>query len=308
MSTCFDMIIIGAGPAGIAAAIYGKRANLKLLVLDSSFSNGGQVASTYEVDNYPGLRGISGMDLGNQFRAHAEALGAEFSRERVKTVTRNEEHHTWLLKTRRNLYETRTVILAAGASHRKLEVPGEEDLSGSGVSYCATCDGAFFAGKTVAVVGGGDVAAEDALYLARQCEKVYLIHRRGELRAAAVLAEAIEKNPKIEILWNKKVVEIQGKTVVEKLLLEDTLGGKREELAADGVFVAIGILPNSGLAQGLCNLTPDGYVIAGEDGRTSAPGIFAAGDLRTKPLRQILTAAADGANCVISVENYLRQN
>lgn len=306
MSECYDLIILGAGPAGLAAAIYAQRARLHTLVLDSSFSHGGQVALTSEVENYPGLCQISGTELGEMFYEHAKKLGANFSRERVKLIERNTDNGHWFLKTRRNAYETKTVILAMGASHRKLQVPGEEELAGSGVSYCATCDGAFFKGKTVAIAGGGDVAAEDALYLARVCEKVYLIHRRDKLRAAAVLAEAVAGEPRIVPLWNQKVTAIEGNPTVESLTLENTTSGEISTLKVDGLFVAIGIEPCTSLAEGLCDRDEGGYILAGEDGKTSAPGLFAAGDLRTKPLRQILTAAADGANCVCSVEEYLR--
>lgn len=298
-----DLIIIGSGPAGLAAAIYAQRAKLDTIVIEESFVSGGQVVTTYEVDNYPGLPGISGMDLGSTLREHAEKMGAVFVRDKVlELVTEGEEK---AVKGKKDTYYAKTVILATGAKHRMLEVPGEKELSGMGVSYCATCDGAFFRGKKVAVVGGGDVAVEDAIFLARACEKVYLIHRRDELRAAGVLQERLMELENVEILWDTVVDEIQGENKVESVLLTQKKTGEKKELAVDGVFIAVGITPNSELVKGKLDLDEQGYIAAGEDGKTSEEGIYAAGDVRTKQLRQILTAASDGANCVTSVQNYL---
>ena len=209
------------------------------------------------------------------------------------------------VRTQKNEYRTKTLILAMGASHRKLGVPGEDTFGGLGVSYCATCDGAFFKGKVTAVVGGGDVAVEDAIFLARGCEKVYLIHRRDSLRAAAILQERLLALPNVEVVWNHVVKEIQGMDQVEALLLENAQTGAEQKLAVDGCFIAVGILPNSELVQGKLELDGAGYIVAGENGVTSVPGVFAAGDIRTKQLRQIITAASDGANCVTSAQNYL---
>ena len=203
-------------------------------------------------------------------------------------------------------YEARAVILATGASHRKLRVPGEEELAGMGVSYCATCDGAFFRKKVTAVVGGGDVALEDAIFLSRMCEKVYLIHRRDELRGAKSLQEQVFAQEKIEVIWDTVVDEIQGTDRVEGLLVRNVKTGEARELPVSGVFIAVGITPASQAFEGLVEMD-HGYIKAGEDCRTSCPGIFAAGDVRTKPLRQIITAAADGANAVTSVERYLME-
>ena len=303
MEHLYDLIIIGSGPAGLAAAIYARRARLDALVLEAAYISGGQVVNTYEVDNYPGLPGISGMELGNTLRAHADRLGCRFSTEKVLELELEGPVKT--VRTRKNVYRTRTVILAMGASHRKLGVPGEDVLSGMGVSYCATCDGAFFRDKVTAVVGGGDVAVEDAIFLARGCSKVYLIHRREELRAAMALQEALKEKENVEILWNTVVKEIRGESQVTGLLLQDTRSGEQRELPVDGCFIAVGITPSSALTAGKVETDASGYLLAGEDGVTSLPGVFAAGDIRTKPLRQILTAAADGANCVTSVQNYL---
>lgn len=303
MEKIYDLIIIGSGPAGLTAAIYAQRAKLETLVIEASYVSGGQVVNTYEVDNYPGLPGISGMDLGTTLRNHADRMGGAFVRERVKELELEGDIKT--VRTQKNEYRTKTLILAMGASHRKLGVPGEDTFGGLGVSYCATCDGAFFKGKVTAVVGGGDVAVEDAIFLARGCEKVYLIHRRDSLRAAAILQERLLALPNVEVVWNHVVKEIQGMDQVEALLLENAQTGAEQKLSVDGCFIAVGILPNSELVQGKLELDGAGYIVAGENGVTSVPGVFAAGDIRTKQLRQIITAASDGANCVTSAQNYL---
>lgn len=301
----YDLIIIGSGPAGLSAAVYGVRAGLKVLVLEQHPMSGGQVLNTYEVDNYLGLPGISGFDMGQAFRAHADKLGVEFVEARVKEIVDNGEYKT--LRTRKADYEARAVIIATGAQHAHLEVPGEEELSGMGVSYCATCDGAFFKGRTVAVVGGGDVALEDAIYLARTCEKVYLIHRRDELRGAMVLQEELKTLPNVEILYSHTVQEIRGEDNVESLLLQDVKTGAEKELAVNGIFIAVGIHPSTELVKELVSCNEGGYVLAGEDGATDCAGIYVAGDIRKKPLRQIVTAVADGANAAVAAAEYVRQ-
>ncbi len=301
----YDLIIIGSGPAGLSAAVYGIRAGLKILVLEQHPMSGGQVLNTYEVDNYLGLPGISGYDMGQTFRAHADKLGVEFVEARVRAIVDNGEFKT--VQTRKQDYEARAVLVATGAQHAHLEVPGEEELSGMGVSYCATCDGAFFKGRTVAVVGGGDVALEDAIYLARTCEKVYLIHRRDELRGAVVLQEELKKLPNVEILYSHVVKEIRGEDNVESLLLQDVKTETEKELAVNGIFIAVGIHPSTELIQNLVNCNEAGYVMADESGVTSCPGIFVAGDIRKKPLRQIVTAVADGANAAVAAADFLRK-
>lgn len=303
MENLYDVIIIGSGPAGLSAAIYAKRAKLSSLVIEANFASGGQVLNTYEVDNYPGLPGISGMDLGSTLRAHAEKMGAEFARERVKELVLDGEIK--IVRTRKNEYHTKTVILATGAEHRLLNVPGEKEFSGMGVSYCATCDGAFFKDKTVAVVGGGDVAVEDAIFLARTCKKVYVIHRRDQLRAAGVLQDTLFALPNVEMVWDSVVDSIEGTELVSSVKVTNQKTKETNEIAVDGVFIAVGILPVSALIRGQVETDEAGYIKADEDGITSVPGVFAAGDVRTKQLRQIITAAADGANCVTSVERYL---
>lgn len=302
----YDIIIIGSGPAGLSAAIYAERAKQNTLVLEQAPMSGGQILNTYEVDNYPGIPGVGGFDLGSKFRAHADGLGCQFVTAQVREL--RVEADKKIVITDGETYEAKTLILATGAKHKKLEVAGEEELTGMGVSYCATCDGAFFKGKTTAVVGGGDVALEDALFLSRLCEKVYLIHRRDEFRGARILQERISQTENIEILWDTVVEEIQGEDMVEKILLYNKKKDETKELAVQGVFVAVGIEPNTEICKGIVDLDEAGYVIAAEDGKTNVPGIFAAGDLRTKQLRQVITAASDGANAVTSAERYLYES
>ena len=301
----YDLIIIGSGPAGLSAAVYGKRAGLNLLVLEKAPMSGGQVLNTYEVDNYLGLPGMNGFDMGMQFRAHADKLGVEFRETEVLSLS--ERNGMKIVKTDAEELEAKTVILATGAVHARLGVPGEEELSGMGVSYCATCDGAFFRGKTVAVVGGGDVALEDAIYLARTCEKVYLIHRRDELRGAKVLQEELQSLENVEILYSCTVEEIQGEDAVENLRVKNVKTGEISDLPAAGIFVAVGIRPNTELVRNMVDCDEGGYILAGEDCATSVPGLYAAGDVRKKPLRQIITAVADGANAAVAAGSYCRK-
>ena len=311
MAVIYDLVILGSGPAGLGAAIYAQRAELKTLVIEKEMVSGGQVLTTYEVDNYAGLPGIGGFDLGMKFREHADNLGAEFAEDVVIRVEDAGEEADGIRLKRvvgeNESYLTKTVIIATGATHRKLGVPGEEEMVGMGVSYCATCDGAFFKNKKTAVIGGGDVAIEDAIFLGRICEKVYLIHRRDELRGAKSLQKKLMAMENVEILWDTVVDSINGTMKVESLSLTNKKSGEKSEIAVDGAFIAVGITPNTAEFAGLVEMDNGGYIVAGEDGKTSVPGIFAAGDARTKNLRQIITAVADGANCVTSVERYLNE-
>lgn len=304
MAEKYDVVIIGSGPAGLAAAIYAERAELNSIVIEKNVVSGGQVLTTYEVDNYPGVKGIGGYDLGMKFRDHADGLGATFVEDEVVRI--ETEDKTKKVVCENDTYETSTVIIATGASHRKLGVPGEEEFSGMGVSYCATCDGAFFRNKTTAVVGGGDVAIEDAIFLARLCKKVYLIHRRDELRGAKSLQKKLMSLENVEIIWDSVVDAIVGEDKVESIAVSNVKTGEKKNLELQGVFVAVGISPNSRMFEGLVEMD-GGYIKAGEDCVTSCPGIFAAGDVRTKGLRQIVTAVADGANAITSVERYLAE-
>lgn len=299
-----DVIIIGSGPAGLSAAIYAMRAGLQTLVIEKHPMSGGQVLNTVDVDNYPGLPGIGGFELGMNFRKHAEDLGAQFVTAEVTGIEGAKDEEK-VVVTDKETYRCKTLVLAMGATHRMLGVPGEESLRGMGVSYCATCDGAFFRGKTVAVIGGGDVALEDALFLARGCEKVYLIHRRDAFRGARSLQQKVFDTPNIEVIWNSEVDAIEGEGTVQMLRIRNNKTGVKQSLSLQGVFVAVGITPETKLVRDLVACDANGYICADESCKTDIPGIFAAGDLRTKPLRQIVTAVADGANAITSVEAYI---
>lgn len=300
----YDLIIIGAGPAGLAAAIYAARAELQFVVLEKEMMSGGQIINTYEVDNYPGLFHMNGFDLAMKLREHADALGASFVTGEVEKIELADGGRRVFCKDG-TCYESRTVLVAGGAKHRKLGVPGEERLTGSGVSYCATCDGAFFRNKEVVVVGGGDVAVEDALFLSRLCRKVTLVHRRDSFRAARTLVSRLMAAENIELLLDSEVAEIQGEAKVDSIRIKKRKTQEEKEIKTDGIFIAIGMLPETEVYKELVALDETGYIIADETGVTSDPAVFAAGDIRTKALRQVVTAASDGANAIQSVERYL---
>ena len=303
MEQQYDVIIIGAGPAGLTAGIYAARADLKTLLIER-FGAGGQIQNTYEVDNYPGFPGVSGAELGMAMSDHLDRFGITRIMAEVSSIDHSEGAHT--VVTDEGSYTGKTVVIATGNSPGKLGIPGEEELTGAGVSYCATCDGAFFKKRTVAVIGGGDVAVEDAIFLARGCEKVYLIHRRDELRAAKILQKALFELPNVEVVWNNIPKEIKGtdEGTVSGLAIEDVKTHEEKVLDVSGVFIAVGNTPN---CPGSDELKKDdkGYVIADESCATNIPGVFAAGDIRTKKLRQVSTAVADGANAIYSVQGYL---
>lgn len=303
MENIYDLAILGAGPAGICAAIYATRAKLNTIWLDKKFMQGGQIVDTYEVDNYPGLPGITGLDLGEAMAGHAEKLGMKPQRETVRSI--EAEQGIKVIRTKKNEYRARAVIIACGATHRHLGIPGEEELSGMGVSYCATCDAAFFQDRTVVVVGGGNVAVEDAILLSRTCKKVYLVHRRDELRAEKILQESFFACKNVEIIWDSIPLSIEGTDKVEALKIQNKKTQEESFIETDGVFIAVGIVPGTEKFKDLVKLDEAGYIVAGEDGITSEPGIFAAGDIRTKNLRQVVTAVADGANAVASAQRYL---
>lgn len=295
----YDILIIGAGPAGLGAAVYAARAGLSLAIIDQSPISGGQVLNTYEVDNYLGLPGETGGGISDKFRAHADKLGAVFITDEVQSI--EDKGDKKIVHGYEGDYEARALILATGAVHSKLGVPGEEKLSGMGVSYCATCDGAFFKNRIAAVVGGGDVAVEDAIFLSKLCKKVYLIHRRDALRAVKSLQDQLFAKENVEIIWDSEVTEICGENAVEKILLYNKKKQQTSELEVNGIFIAVGVVPNTELFQGLVEMDERGYIKAGEDCTTSCKGIYAAGDIRLKPMRQIITAVADGANAVNSI-------
>ncbi|MBO5473921.1 MAG: FAD-dependent oxidoreductase [Lachnospiraceae bacterium] len=301
----YDLIIIGSGPAGLSAAVYGMRAGLNLLVLEQNPMSGGQVLNTYEVDNYLGMPGSNGFDLGMKFKEHAQAMGVPF-RKGAATAFAERDGIKQVETADGAVYEARALILAMGAEHALLNVPGEQEYKGKGVSYCATCDGAFFKGMDVAVVGGGDVAVEDAIYLSRMCRKVHLIHRRDSLRAAKSLQDKLFACENVEVHWNQTVSAIYGKDLAEGVTLRSAADDGESRLAVEGVFIAVGMRPNTGAFCGSFEQDEGGYLVAGEDCAASVPGVFAAGDIRTKQVRQIVTAVADGANAVYSAERYLR--
>ena len=305
MSQIYDMIIIGSGPAGLAAAVYGQRAKLDLIVIEKQMISGGQIINTLEVDNYPGLPGIGGFELGQKFREHAEKLGTAFVTDEVKEVRINEGGTRTVVGAEAD-YTAKTVVIASGAEHSLLGVPGEKELTGSGVSYCATCDGNFYRNKVTAVVGGGDVALGDALYLARLCRKVYLIHRRDSFRGAKVLEDKVRAAENIELVLDSTVEEIRGEGQLKSILVKNKKSGAETELAIDGLFIAVGIVPES---KSFPFLKTDerGYVLADETCETNVPGVYAAGDVRKKQLRQVITAVADGANAVESAVRYLTE-
>lgn len=301
----YDTIIIGSGPAGLSAAVYAKRAQLSAVVVEKNYMGTGQIAESERVDNYLGLYGESGFDLGEKFREHAVSLGVEFYEgEAVRIVSK--DNFYGIVFSDDEILETKTVIFAAGANPRKLNIKGESEFTGRGVSYCAVCDGAFYKNKVVAVIGGGDTALQDAVLLSKTAEKVYLVHRRDEFRANKALQDTVKNTENIKTVLNAVPVEIVGDRKVSSIRIK--CNDDEEILDIDGVFVAVGTIPNSRLLQGIAGLDDKNYVIAGEDGTTSADGIFAAGDVRTKQLRQVVTAVSDGANCVQSVENYLAKS
>ncbi|MBQ8325947.1 MAG: thioredoxin-disulfide reductase [Lachnospiraceae bacterium] len=299
----YDLIIIGSGPAGLSAAIYAGRARLNTLIIEKQGMSGGQVLNTYEVDNYPGLPGMNGFDMGMRFKEHADKFPVDFVEGEVVEVKL--DGAVKQIRTHEQIYEGKTVLIATGARHAKLNIPGEDRLAGRGVSYCATCDGAFFRNKTVAVVGGGDVAVEDAIFLARFCEKVYLIHRRNELRAAKILQDALFELPNVECVWDSVADEIVGEDVVSGIKLHNVKNNEEKLLMVNGVFIAVGMHPNSEIYREILECDDLGYIQASEEGVTNVLGVFVAGDIRTKQLRQIVTAVSDGANAVTSIQKYM---
>ncbi len=299
----FDVIIIGGGPGGYAAALYTARANLSTLVIEK-MAPGGQMSTTDIVENYPGFaEGINGFELGMQMQQGAERFGVQTLYGEVTKVEL--DSNPKLVYTTKETYEAKTVILALGAFPRELGLPNERALRGRGVSYCATCDGMFYKDKTVVIVGGGNTAVADALFLNKICKKVYLVHRRDELRASKTYLEQLEKAENLEIIWNSEVKEILADQTVTGALLRNKVDGSEREVACDGIFVAVGNVPNTELVKGQVELDEAGYALADETTRTNVPGVFAVGDMRQKPLRQIVTAVADGAVASKYAEEYI---
>lgn len=295
-----DIAIIGSGPAGLSAALYAKRANLDVIVIEKEFQGTGQVAESAQVDNYLGLCGISGFDLGEKFREHAESFDTEFLE--GEAVRLEQKNSVWIITLQSGeVVKSKAVIYAAGAAHRRLNVKGEEKFIGKGVSYCAICDGALYHGKTAAVIGGGDTALDDALYLSDIAKKVYLIHRRNEFRGSKKSVLKIRSHENVEIITPANVTEIAGENRVSSIMLDNG-----RSLFVDGVFIAIGMSPASDLLRNIVDLDDNGYIKADETGMTKAAGLFCAGDVRTKKLRQVITAASDGANAAMAAAEYLK--
>ena len=302
-----DVLIIGSGPAGLASAIYTGRAMLSTVVCERDYMSTGQIVESDCIDNYPGLPNIEGYELGEKFKAHAQAYGTEFIEDEVIKIEKS-ANGSFVIKFKSdNLLSVKAIIYAAGASHRKLGIDGEFALRGAGVSYCAVCDGAFFKDKTTVVIGGGDTAICDALLLSKICKQVFVIYRGEKLRAAKSLQNKANDTVNIDIIYNAIPTSFNGDKHLSSISLKSTKTGKTAELNAEGAFIAIGSNPNSQILKGLVELDKSGYVVADETGKTSVSGIFVAGDVRTKALRQVVTAVSDGANAAISAENYINQ-
>jgi len=302
----YDIIIVGGGPAGYSAALYSSRAKFDTLVIEKMFT-GGQMATTDVMENYPGFEEpIGGSDLALRMEKQARKFGTVVLNDEV--IALDMDSKIKVVKTRSNTYECKALILCMGAYPRMLGLDKEEAFRGAGVSYCAVCDGAFYKNKTVAVVGGGDTAAEDALYLARFCPKVYLIHRRDKLRATKILQDELFCNKKIEVVWDTVVEEIIGQHGVEGLKIRNLKSNTSSQIDVDGLFIAIGLNPNISLIEGKLQQSQDGYIITDERMQTNIPGVFAAGDIRQKYLRQVITAASDGAIASYSAELYITEN
>ena len=298
-----DIIIIGGGLAGLTAGMYTKRAGLDTLLFEKMFT-GGQAATTNLIENYPGFDDpISGPDFAMRIENHARKFGLEIQYDEIRELQL--EGPVKKVLTDNKVYEAKAVILAMGAEPRKLGLDKEEEFRGRGVSYCATCDGAFFKDKDVAVVGGGDTAAEDALFLAQYVNKVYLIHRRDALRATKIIADRVLANEKIEKVWDSVVTGVYGDDKVTGIEVENVKTRAKKEIKLDGIFIAIGVIPNSELVQGKVEMNESNYILTDDSMRTNVPGVFAAGDIRQKPLLQLVTAAADGAIAAYSAQKYI---
>lgn len=301
-----DVIIIGGGIAGLTAGLYTQRGGLDSLLFEKMFA-GGQAATTYMIENYPGfVEPISGPDFASNLESHARKFDLPILYDEVLDLELDGKIKK--VVTNKDTYETKALILAMGAQPRTLGLPEEEAFRGRGVSYCATCDGFFYKDRVVAVVGGGDTALSDAIYLSGYAKKVYLIHRRDEFRGSKILQDRVFDRENIEIIWNSTVAEIVAEDQVEGLILQDTVDNSEKQIQIDGLFVAIGIVPNSDLIKGKLKLSEAGFVIADENMNTDIPGVFVAGDLRNKMLWQLVTAAADGALAATSAQNYIVEN
>lgn len=303
MGDPYQLIIIGGGPAGLSAGLYATRARLSTLLIERAIP-GGQIINAELVENYPGFpQGISGAELGSLMEQQATKYGLEIIMAEVERVEVGEGEK--IVHTSEGQYRAKALIIAGGSEHGKLGVPGEEELRGRGVSYCATCDGAFFKDQVIAVVGGGNVAINDALFLTRFASKVIVIHRRDELRATKILSEGAFARPKIEFLWDTVVESIGGDGQVRELGLRNVKTGTESKLEVSGIFVAVGLRPNTGYLEGVVALSQEGFILVNDQMETGVPGVFAAGDIRAGSARQVSSAVGDGATAAISAERYL---
>jgi thioredoxin reductase (NADPH) len=302
MSKEYELIIIGGGPAGLTAGIYASRARRKTVLLEKQMC-GGQMALTWEVENYPGVGKISGFELGQRMEAQAKGFGLEITTAEVSALSRDQGRI--LLSTTGGDYTCRALVIASGARHNRLGVPGEADLTGKGVSYCATCDGAFFKGAPVAVVGGGDTALEEAHFLTRFADKVHVIHRRDEFRAVKYLQEKISAEPRIEPVLDSIVERVEGQDKVTGILLKNVKSGATSTLEVEGVFIFVGVSPNTEFLKGFVPTDERAFIVTNEHLETVVPGVFAAGDVKAKKLRQIATAVGEGAQAAVAADHYL---
>ena len=306
MQHIYDMIVIGGGPGGYTAALYAARAGLSTLVLEK-LSAGGQMALTSQVDNYPGFAdGVDGFELGIQMQAGAERFGAKT--ELAEVLSLELDGNVKTVHTTEGIFYSKTVVLSTGANPRLLGIPKEKELTGKGVNYCAHCDGMFYRGKTVVVVGGGNTAAADALHLSRLCKKIYLVHRRDSLRATKIYHQPLMESKNVDFLWNSIITELHSGEKLTGICIQNVVTGEETDLECDGIFVSIGRSPATDLVKGQLELDEGGYIVADESTRTNLPGVFAVGDIRTKALRQIITAAADGAMAAYYADEYLAEN
>lgn len=301
----YDVIIAGAGPAGMTAAVYTSRANLSTLMIERGVP-GGQMANTEEVENYPGFDSILGPELSSKMFEHAKKFGAEYAYGDIKEIIDGQEYKTIVAGSKE--YKARAIIIATGAEYKKLGAPGEKELGGRGVSYCAVCDGAFFKNKELFVIGGGDSAVEEGVYLTRFASKVTIVHRRDELRAQKILQQRAFDNEKVEFIWSHTVKEInENNGKVGSITLVSTKTGEEQELPADGVFIYVGMIPLSKPFESIGITNENGYIVTNDQMETNVPGIFAAGDIREKTLRQIVTATGDGSIAAQAVQHYVEE-
>lgn len=302
----YDVAIVGAGPAGLTAGLYAARAKLATVIIEKMFP-GGQAAITYHIENYPGFgKGIGGAELTDNIKLQAERFGAELLNGNVDKITKKEDR--FIISLKEENIEAKTVILAMGSEPRKIDVKGEKEFTGRGVSYCATCDGAFYAGKPIVMVGGGDTAIEEALFLTRFASTIYVVHRRDQLRATKILQERALNHEKIKFVWDSVVEEIKGQDSVQEVVLKNVKTGESSSLHVNGAFIAIGYKPNTDFVKDLVNLDEHNYVLTDRTMKTPIAGLFAAGDIRQKTLRQVVTAVADGAIAAVEAGKFIENS